>query len=159
MDGEEKEIIKYKNGPTQILGANKELQKIEDRFNMIRAKKSFEENKDKLLEKNTYFGKSKIPSINEQDNKIDLETTMKNINTGKNLEINYEYCQKCPIYKNNCKHMRERQQIKDKYSYPITTYSGLGWMEPIEGKFQTKFTLNSETKSFYDASHLSVNNR
>jgi len=159
MDGEEKEIIRYKNGAAQNLGANKELQKIEDMFNMKRSQKSFQQYEDRLYEKNTYFGKSKIPSINEEDIRKDNETTMKNINTGKNMEIDKTFCQKCPVFKNNCKHIRERQQLKDKYSYPITTYSGLGWLEPIEGKFQQKYTLNSETKSFYDTSHLSVNNR
>lgn len=158
-DDEEKKIIPYKNAPSQTLGANKELQKIEDRFNLIRAKKSFDVLDDKLKSKNTYFGKSKIPDVYEKDLKEDLETTMKNINTGKNLQINYNYCQKCPVYKNNCKHMNERVQVKDKYSYPITSYSTLGWMEPIEGKFQQSFKQNAETKQFFDSSHLSINNR
>ncbi len=158
-DKEDVPRIPYKNGPTQNLGANKEIQKLEDMFNMRRAKKSFEEIGSKLMEKNTYFGKSKVPSIYENDVKVDLETTMKNINSGQSLKINTNYCQKCPVFKNTCKHMKEREQLKDKYSYPITTYSALGWLEPLEGKFQPKYTLNSETKSFYDTSHLSINNR
>ena len=159
MDGEEKEIIRYKNGAAQNLGANKEIQKTEDMFNMKRSQKAFEKYGNRLNEKNTYFGKSKIPSVYEDDLRKDNETTSKNINTGKTLEVDLTFCQKCPVFKNNCKHIRERQQLKDKFSYPITTYSGIGWLEPLEGKFQPKYTLNSETKAFYDTSHLSVNNR
>lgn len=159
MDGEEKEIIKYKNGPTQNLGVNKELQKIEDMFNWKQSQKSFDQIGDKINGKNSYFGKSKIPTIHEADVRNDQERTMKCINTGQILEIEKYFCQKCPVFKNNCKHIRERQQLKDKYSYPITTYSALGWLEPIEGKFQPKYSLNAETKHFYDTSHLSINNR
>ena len=55
MDGEEKEIIKYKNTPSQNLESWRELQKKEDKLFNIIAKDSKMKLSNQLFSKNSYF--------------------------------------------------------------------------------------------------------
>ena len=63
------------------------------------------------------------------------------------------YCQKCPALKNNCKHKAQNENFKDKYTYPVTTSSGYGWLTPIDN-LSDGYKLQSEIQNFYDKGHL-----
>ncbi len=152
MGDDDEEVIKYVNAPSQVLNSLKELQRREEYFFMKNSKKKFIELEKQLQDKNTYFGKTKIPEIYEDDlnkqRRLDLERIR---NPGNN---NTNYCQKCPVFKNYCPHKNVRPQIKEKYSYPLTTSSGYGWMPEFD-RFKDNFRTNQVTKDFYSSHHLS----
>jgi hypothetical protein len=144
-------IPKYSNTVSQNLEFNKQIQKkIDSAFSKASNEKFVKLDKE-LQEKNTYFAKSKIPEVNERDLKIQ---TMKSSSAIRNVskEVN-DYCQKCPSLKNHCPHKNKKEQVKDKYSYPILTSSVYGWMPAVD-HFQANHNIRSATKDFYDPSHL-----
>ena len=64
-----------------------------------------------------------------------------------------EYCQKCPALKNRCTHKVEKEVLKEKYTYPITSSSTYGWLEPYDN-LDIDNKLKSNIQAFYDKSHL-----
>jgi hypothetical protein len=144
-------IPRYKNTVSQNLDFNKQIQKKIDAAFSKASNEKFIKLEKELQEKNTYFAKSKIPEVNDNDIKTQ---TMKSSSAIRNPlnEVN-DYCQKCPSLKNHCPHKNPKHQIKDKYSYPILTSSVYGWMPPVD-KFQENHNIRSATKDFNDHSHL-----
>ena len=144
-------VPKYKNTVSQNSEFQRETQKRIDQASSKSSKEKFTKLCHELTEKNTYFAKSKIPEVNE----VDLYTkSLKS--SGKFRYTKQEqddYCQKCPSLKNHCPHKNQKEQIKDKYSYPILSNSVYGWFPPVDN-LQEKHNVKSVTKDFYDHSHL-----
>ena len=156
MDGEEKEIIKYKNTPSQNLESWRELQKTEDKLFNIIAKDSKMKLSNQLFSKNSYFHQSKKPEVKIIDEEI-YRKKQEEKNKGvieENKSLN-DFCMKCASNKNTCSHRTIRENLKDKMSYPLLTNSAYGWLPPIDN-FSQKNNLNSVTKQFFDSSHLNI---
>ena len=156
MDGEEKEIIKYKNTPSQNLHSWRELQSKEDKFFKANAKDSQMKLSNQLFSKNSYFHQSKKPDVKILDEEISRKRQEEK-NKGiveENKALN-DFCMKCASNKNCCPHRTIRENLKDKHSYPILTNSAYGWLPPIDN-FSQKNNLNSVTKQFFDSSHLNI---
>lgn len=153
MGDEDEEIPKYVPGASQVLNSLKELQRKEEYFFMKASQKRFIELEKKLKEKNTYFGKAKIPDVYEYDLQKQREKDLAKIRNPHTIEK--EYCQKCPVYKNHCPHKNPKTQIRDKYSYPLISSSTYGWL-PEYDLFKSNFRKNNATKDFYSSSHLTV---
>lgn len=156
MDGEEKEIIKYKNNPSQNLECWKECQKIEDKFFQIQGKESRMKLSGEINSKNTFFHQTKKADVKVKDQEIQRkrqEERSKGI-VEENKQLN-DYCMKCASNKNFCPHKTVRENLKDKHSYPIVTSAAYGWLPPIDN-FSQKNNINSVTKSFFDNSHLNI---
>lgn len=156
MDGEEKEIIKYKNNPSQNLESWRELQRKEDKTFNIQARDSRMKLAGELNLKNSYFHQSKRPDVK----KLDQEKYMKKIEEkakgrAEIIENYNDFCMKCASNKNFCPHRSIREDPKEKLTYPILTNSVYGWLPPIDN-FSQKNNLNSVTKSFFDSSHLNI---
>lgn len=152
MADDEEEIKKYVRGPSQILNSLKELQRKEEYFFMRNSKKTFIELEKELKSKNTYFGKTKIPEVYKHDCEVQDRKDIEKLRNKK--ELNQDFCKKCPVFKNHCPHVNPRTQIKDKYHYPLTTYSGYGWLPEFDN-FKENYRLNQTTKDFYSTTHLS----
>ena len=151
MADDDEEIIPYKRGPSQLLNSWRELQKKEEYFFMKHSQKKFIELEKQLADKNSYFGKTKIPDIYQSDLQKQKEADIKKMRDVNKIEL--DFCKKCPVYKNYCPHKNPKTQIKDKYSYPIISSSTYGWL-PEYDKFKENFRLNQATKNFYDSTHL-----
>lgn len=145
-------IIPYKNSQNQVLLAHKQIQKKVWEASGKTNKDTFQKFENKLEDKNTYFARSKIPDINNKD-LSEMEAEVQKIQRGSAFNKDDSYCQKCPTMRNKCPHKSERTLIKDKYSYPITTSSTYGWLEPID-KISENHHINSQIQGFYDKSHL-----
>jgi hypothetical protein len=148
-------IPKYKNTVSQNLEAIRQIQKKVDQAFSKSSATQFNKYDQELKEKNSYFAKSKIPDINKQDQ---AEQNLKITNKFKGLtnllnEEENDYCQKCPSLKNHCPHKNKKEQIKDKYTYPILSNSTYGWLPPVDD-LKENHNIKSVTKSFYDNSHL-----
>ena len=92
--------------------------------------------------------------MNQRDQALqNLKATNKFKATNNVLEEDKDYCQKCPTQKNHCPHKNKREQIKDKFSYPILSNSTYGWLPPIDNLNENR-NLNSVTRFFFDTSHL-----
>jgi hypothetical protein len=144
-------VIPYKNSAAQNLGANKEIQKRIDNTFKKHSESQFKKLGSQLVEKNTYFTASKIPSENKADQERQRKTVQdKFIQRDTNDD---EYCQKCPSRKVYCPHREPRPQIKDKFCYPIQSSSTYGWLVPYDNLLKN-YNLNQNTKYFYDHSHL-----
>lgn len=152
MGDEEDEIPKYVMGPSQKLNGLKELQRKEEYFFMKNSKKTFIELEKELQDKNSYLGKTKITSVYKEDMEKQKQKDLEKIRNSNNKDTGY--CQKCPVYRNNCPHKNQREQFKDKYSYPITSSSTYGWL-PESDNFKSNYRLNQATKEFYNCTHLS----
>ena len=63
------------------------------------------------------------------------------------------YCIYCTSKETPCFHRRERENIKEKFEYPIKSSSVYGWFKPYDNLGENH-NKNSVTKSFYDHSHL-----
>jgi len=148
-------IPKYKNTVSQNLEASRQIQKRVDEAFAKSSKNQFVKYSKELYEKNSYFAKSKIPEVNEQDQMIqNLKITNKFKSVINPLEEQDEgYCQKCPSLRNHCPHKNKKEQIKDKYSYPILSNSTYGWFDPIDN-LKENHNIKAVTKTFFDSSHL-----
>lgn len=147
-------VPKYKNTVSQNLEAIRQIQKKIDNAFSNASNSQFRKYDKELTEKNTYFAKSKIAEINEKDQNIqNLKASNKFKNTDNNLQQEADYCQKCPTQRNHCPHKNKKEQIKDKFSYPILSNATYGWLPPIDNLNDNK-NLNSVTRFFYDNSHL-----
>ena len=147
-------IPKYKNSVSQNLEAVRQIQKKIDNAFSNTSNVQFKKYGKELTEKNTYFAKSKIPEVNQRDQALqNLKATNKFKATNNVLEEDKDYCQKCPTQKNHCPHKNKREQIKDKFSYPILSNSTYGWLPPIDNLNENR-NLNSVTRFFFDTSHL-----
>jgi hypothetical protein len=146
-------VPRYKPSPSQNLESDRQIQKKIDMAFSKSSKAQYTKLENELLEKNTYFAKSKIPEINEKDQEFQKTKTTNKFKSTNPFEIEEDYCQKCPSQKNHCPHKNKKEQIKDKYSYPILTSSTYGWMEPVDNLRQNH-NINSVTRSFFDHSHL-----
>ncbi len=143
-------VPRYKNTVSQNLQFNKEIQKKIDTAFSKGSKEKFIKLSTELEQKNTYFAKAKIPDVNERD----VKSQSYKISSFKNpLEEANDYCQKCPSLKNHCPHKNNKQQIKDKYSYPIVSSAVYGWMTPYDN-MQENHNIKSATRDFFDQSHL-----
>ena len=153
-EGGEDERPRIKNTPAQDLEANRQIQrKIDVSFQKV-SESSFKKYAQDLQNKNTYFTTSKYPEVNKRDLANDRQATMEKF-SGK---IDYHqdegyYCPKCTSKSYPCIHIKEKEQIKDKYEYPITSSSVYGWFKPYDN-LGDNHNLNSATASFYDSSHL-----
>lgn len=147
---ERKEKIQFRD-PSQILTGWKEVQKREEFFFMKNSKVNFIKLEKDLVNKNSYFNKAKVESVNAFDLMVQKENDIKKLKEVS--KIDKSYCQKCPIYKNHCPHKNSREYIKDKYSYPITSSSTYGWLPEFD-KFKENYNLKQATKNFYDSTHL-----
>jgi hypothetical protein len=149
-------IPKYRNSASQNLSADRQIQKkIDETFARV-TYNSYLKYERELMEKNTYFTKSKIPEVNIKDQEFQatkLKNSYKATTNNFCLGTNDRYCQKCPYMKNHCPHKNKKEDLKEKYSYPILTNSAYGWLPPID-KFRENHNINSVTKTFYDNSHL-----
>ena len=146
-------IIKYKNSQNQNISAHKQIQKkINDVASKINHDK-FENFGEQLENKNTYFSNSKIPEENKKDLAELEEEANRNLRSSGLDKNTYTYCQKCPTMKNKCPHRTEKNQFKDKYTYPITSSSTYGWLEPIDTIIENR-NIKSYIQGFYDKSHL-----
>jgi phage/plasmid-associated DNA primase len=156
MDGEEKEIIKYTNNPSQNLESWRELQKKEDKQFNTQARDSRMKLVGELYLKNSYFHQSKKAEVKAKDQEAyrkKIEEKSKGM-VEENNKVN-DFCMKCASNKNFCPHRSIREEPKEKHSYPILTNSAYGWLPPIDN-FSQKNNLNSVTKSFFDSSHLNI---
>ena len=145
-------IKPYKNGPVQILDAHKQIQKKIYEKSLKQNQGKFDKIGEDLYKKNTYFNNSKIPDKNSVDivnSEISAMNTLRKIGP----DSKEEYCQKCPALKNRCAHKVEKENLKDKYTYPITTSSTYGWLEPYDNLDKDN-KLKSNIQAFYDKSHL-----
>lgn len=146
-------VPKYKNSVVQDLEAWKQLQhKIDISFRKV-SLASFEKYQNQLQEKNTYYNNTKIPEINSKDIADDKMRSIKKFSGAITETKDEGYCQKCPSGKNHCPHKIKKEQIKDKFEYPITSSSAYGWF-PFYDNLGDNHNINSETKSFYDQTHL-----
>ncbi len=152
-DGIDLENIKpYKNAPSQILESHKQVQKKVYESSIKQNKAKFDKIGDDLYKKNSYFNNSKIPEKNSIDiinNELKAMNTLRKIET----QSTEDYCQKCPALKNRCTHKIQKENLKDKYTYPITTSSTYGWLEPYDN-LDVDNKLKSTIKEFSDKSHL-----
>lgn len=82
-----------------------------------------------------------------------MEKEVINLLRSSSLNTDDSYCQKCPTMKNKCPHKNERKLIKDNFSYPLTTSSAYGWLEPID-TISPNYNIKSYIQGFYDKSHL-----
>lgn len=146
------DIIPYKNSVAQNLGANKEIQKKIDHTFKKHSEKKFQEYDQELQEKNTYFIRSKREEVKKTD--MELEKTKSENKFKYEDKEDDNYCQKCPSFKNHCPHKNPKEQIRDKYNYPIVTSSTYGWLKPFDNLNPGQHNLNSVTKTFFDKSHL-----
>jgi len=145
-------IKPYKNSHNQNLLAHKQIQKkVSDASKNTNLEK-IGKLTNKLEEKITYFSHSKIPEVNSID-LVEMEKEVKKLQRESGFDKDNSYCQKCPAMKNKCPHRTERSLIKEKFSYPITTSSGYGWLEPIDN-ISPNYNLKSYIQAFNDKSHL-----
>ena len=145
-------ILPYKNTSSQNLEANKEIQKKIDNAFKKASEKKYEQYENELSEKNTYFTRSKIPNVNLLDQTMQKSRIENNFKLSDNQE-DKGYCQKCPTYKQHCPHKYPKEQLKEKFNFPIVTNSTYGWLKPYDN-LGGKYNITSVTKSFYDKSHL-----
>jgi hypothetical protein len=144
-------IKPYKNSAAQNLQAHKQIQKKVWDTGMKLNKEKMEKIGDDLFKKNTYFNNSKIPDNNQMDLINSELEALSNIR--QKSELNEGYCQKCPALKNKCAHKTVKENLKDKYTYPVTTSSSYGWLKPYDNLDADK-KLTSQIQNFYDKSHL-----
>lgn len=145
-------IKPYKNSQNQMLLAHKQIQNKISKEAIKTNKEKIEKLSNKLESKNTYFSQSKIPEINSKDlEKMEKESLR--LQRASGLDKDDSYCQKCPTMKNKCIHKTQRVPIKDKFSYPITTSSAYGWLDPIDN-LSDNHNIKSYIQGFYDKSHL-----
>ena len=135
--GDDEEVPKYKNSARQNLEADRHIQrKIDISFRKV-SKASFDKYAHELQGKNTYWKSSKIPEVNERDLAQDKQNTLKRF-SGAIAKEDYDYyCPKCTSKTNPCPHKKEREQIKDKFEYPITSSSVYGWFKPYYNVSET----------------------
>ncbi len=147
-------VIKYKNSVSQNLFADREIQKKIDHAANRGSQLKFKKYADELIGKNTYFSRTKRDDVRLEDEDF-MQTNLMNSYKANFKSANDDdgYCQKCPVLKNHCPHKNKRGQMKDKYSYPIVSNSTYGWLPPVD-VFRHSNNLNSNTKSFFDHSHL-----
>jgi len=131
---------------------NKQIQKKIDMASSKSSTASFQKFDKELDEKNNYFARSKIPEVNERDTKV-MNSKLNSKIKIKEDEEEETYCQKCPSMKNHCPHKNKKEQIKDKFSYPILSNSAYGWLRPYDN-LGDNHNLDSTTKSFYNQGHL-----
>ena len=131
--GDEEEVPKYKNSPAQELESWKQIQhKIDVSFHKT-AEKEFETYAQRLQEKNTYFNNTKHPEINSKDIADDKMKTIKKFSG--EISNEYEendYCIYCTSRITPCPHRRKRENLNEKYEYPITSSSVYGWFKPYD---------------------------
>ena len=153
-DGEEEEIKKYKNSPAQDLESWKQIQhKIDVSFHKT-AEKEFDTYAQKLQEKNTYFNNTKFPEVNSRDIADDKMKSIKKYSG--QITSDYDennYCIYCTSRTTPCPHRRKRENLNEKYEYPITSSSVYGWFKTYDN-MQENFNKNSATREFYDSTHL-----
>ena len=151
---DEEEVPKYKNSPAQELESWKQIQhKIDVSFHKT-AEKEFEEYAQRLQEKNTYFNNTKHPEINSKDIADDKMRTIKKFSgeISNEFEEN-DYCIYCTSRITPCPHRRKRENLNEKYEYPITSSSVYGWFKPYDN-MQENHNKNSVTREFFDQTHL-----
>jgi hypothetical protein len=154
---EEEKPVKVKNFSQELEGQRQLQKKIDLAFRKA-SQNSYKKYEKELKEKNTYFSKNKLPDENQKDLTMQ-ETKMKNKfkstleYTEKEKDAETYYCQKCPSGKNHCPHKIKKEQVKDKYPYPIVSSSAYGWLPPIDNMV-ADHNLNSVTRTFFDHSHL-----
>ena len=151
--GDEEEVPRYKNSAAQDLEANRQIQKkIDMSFRKV-SQASFQKYAKNLEEKNTYWTTSKIPEVNSKDIAEDKMNTIHRFSGALKSYEPEDYCPKCTSKTNPCPHKKPREQIKDKYDYPITSSSVYGWFQPYDNLGENH-NLNSVTASFFDQTHL-----
>ena len=143
--GEEVEIKKYVNSPSQVLEGWKQIQHKNDKSFRKTAQKEFEIYAQKLQEKNSYFNNSKYPETNSKDLANDKMNTIKKFSGEiKNEFDETDYCIFCTSRTTPCPHRRKRENLNEKYIYPITSSSVYGWFKPYDN-MQENFNRNSST--------------
>lgn len=145
-------IKPYKNSSNQLLQGHKQIQRKITVATSKTNKQKIENYSEKLESKITYFSQSKIPEVNIKDLE-EIENEIKRRQCASGLDADDSYCQKCPAMKNKCPHKSQRTLIKDKFSYPLTTSSAYGWLEPID-TISPNHNIKSLIQGFYDKSHL-----
>ena len=146
------DIKPYKNSAAQNLQAHKQIQKKVYNSGLKQNNDKMEKISDDLNKKNSYFNNSKIQEVNKTD-LINSELSAIGFIREKGPDSGIGYCQKCPALKNKCAHTTEREILKDKYTYPVTTSSGYGWLTPYDN-LNIDYKLKSVIQNFYDKSHL-----
>ena len=146
------DIKPYKNSDAQNLQAHKQIQKKIYDSGVKQNSDKMKEFGDDLHKKNSYFNNSKMPNVNSLDLINSELAAMKSIRQ-KGPEAADGYCQKCPALKNKCAHATERENFKEKYTYPVTTSCSYGWLTPYDN-ISEDHKLKSEIQNFYDKSHL-----
>ena len=147
-------VPKYKNSASQNLESVKQIQKKIDAAFSKAANAQFIKYEKELQEKNTYLAKSKMPEIYQKDQMLQ-QTKITNKYKGV-IGLDEEddgYCQKCPSQKNFCPHKNKKENLKDKYSYPIVSNATYGWLPPIDN-LKEHHNIKSVTKYFWDDTHL-----
>lgn len=151
---DEPEIKPYKNGPAQDLECWRQIQKkIDSTFKGIEDAKC-EKHAQRLQDKNTYFNNTKKPEVNSKDISDDKMRTIKKFSGAITEEKEGTYCIYCTSRITPCPHQLKRENLKEKYDYPITSSSTYGWFAPYDNLMEN-FNRNSTTKEFYDQNHLS----
>ena len=120
--GDEEEVPRYKNSPTQDLESWKQIQhKIDVSFHKT-AEKEFEMYAQRLQEKNTYFNNTKYPEINSKDIADDKMRTLKKFSGEINNDYEEnDYCIYCTSRITPCPHRRKRENLNEKYEYPSSS--------------------------------------
>ena len=151
---EEPEIKPYKNSASQDLESFKQLQrKVDNVFKKV-SEKEFELYAQRLQEKNTYFNNTKYPEVNSKDIAQDKLNTLSKYSGKLTTEEEGWYCPYCTSRMTPCPHTRQRENIKQKYEYPIVSSAVYGWFKPYDNLMEN-YNKNSVTKEFYDPNHLS----
>jgi len=145
-------IKPYKNSVAQNHQAHIQIQKKVWDCGYKQNKDKMDKFGDDLFKKNSYFNNSKVPEVNKLD-LVNSELEALRVIREKAPESNNSYCQKCPSLKNKCSHKTEKDNLKDKYTYPVTTSSGYGWLNPYDD-LDDNHNLKSQIQNFYDKSHL-----
>ena len=145
-------IKPYKNSAAQNLSAHKQIQKKVYDTGVKPNKDKMQKIGEDINKKNSYFNNSKIPEVNVID-LINSELEALGSIRQKSIVSSLGYCQKCPALKNKCQHKSEKEDLKDKYTYPVTTSSGYGWLKPYDN-LNDDYKLKSNIQNFYDKSHL-----
>lgn len=144
-------IIPYKNSAAQILQAHKQVQKKVCDTGKKQNNEKLNKIRSELNNKNTYFTRSKLPEENETE-LINTELNLlKELRKDQNESDNF--CQKCPKLRSKCAHKSQKENMKDKYSYPLTTSTGYGWLNPFDN-LNCNYKMKSEIQQFYDKGHL-----
>ena len=148
-------VVRYTNSVNQNFATDKIVQKNDNKYNLKMSAKKIESLKPQLQEKNTYFARSKKEHVNKADlekkAKEEREKLMKITEVDMWAEDTFD--KKAPYDRSFNPLSKDREVIKKKYDYPITSSSVIGWLAPIDD-LDTSNNINSATRHFYDQGHI-----